>query len=124
MGWSSGYVDGEWVGYAHFTECGAEGCTISTSKGLDQLCGDMHGSAREYGCGKYFCPNHQLTHSDECYEAYTAWEENLYGDPDEESEDAWDDYNDYYDDYGSLSCGCCSCCGCFCYEDEDDDDNY
>lgn len=70
MSWSHCGVDkqGRPIGYAHAGSCDHKDCNEELGRGLDQVCGRMHGED-EHSCDKYFCPKHlewTLELEDEC----------------------------------------------------------
>ena len=59
MGWGYGVLpDGREVGYNVAAFCEQEDCGEPINRGLDYLCGKMHGDADDDGCGHYFCSSH------------------------------------------------------------------
>lgn len=79
MGWGNCGTDsqGRPIGYYHAATCDYPGCDKKIDRGLDYVCGDMHG-ADEYSCERYFCEEHHnrtvvtrddrhLAVCDECY---------------------------------------------------------
>ena len=63
MGWAhcGEDKDGRPIGYAVQATCDAEGCAKTIDRGLDFVCGGMHGGG-DWGCGKYYCHDHLHTH--------------------------------------------------------------
>ncbi len=61
MGWSIGY-DSNWdrdIGYGVPAYCDHPGCDKEINRGLSYVCGgEPYGG--EYGCGLFFCADHQL----------------------------------------------------------------
>lgn len=58
MGWSYGFINGRDVGYGVPALCDHPDCSAKIDRGLDRLCGEMHGCDDETGCGLYFCSAH------------------------------------------------------------------
>lgn len=59
MGWAYCGLDeyGREIGYGIIATCDKKGCDNVIHRGLDYVCGTMHGG--EGGCGMYFCYDHQ-----------------------------------------------------------------
>lgn len=65
MGWSIGY-DRKWkrdIGYGVPATCDHPGCAAEIDRGLTYVCGGQPYGG-EFGCGLYFCPEHQKTAGD------------------------------------------------------------
>lgn len=57
--------DGREAGYSVEAECDVESCHAEIDRGIAYLCGDMPDgwrSGSDYGCGNYFCGEHQFDH--------------------------------------------------------------
>lgn len=82
MGWADCGVDsqGRPIGYAFDGKCDHDGCDADISRGLDNVCGRMHGND-EYSCEKYFCDEHRanflLTDQVETYQICDSCKELL-----------------------------------------------
>jgi len=62
MSWAIGYDD-RWqrdIGYGVPAYCDHPRCKKEIDRGLSYVCGGVKGG--EYGCGLYFCGEHQHTH--------------------------------------------------------------
>jgi len=57
MGWGTGVVDGQEVGYAIKCKCAFNNCNEDIDKGLAHACGGSHGTGDLF-CDRYFCDNH------------------------------------------------------------------
>lgn len=60
MSWAVGY-DQKWqrdIGYGVPATCDYPGCGAAIDRGLPYVCGSQPYGG-EYGCGLYFCPQHQ-----------------------------------------------------------------
>ena len=58
MSWAYGLnKDGREVGYGVEAACDFPDCQAVIDRGLDYCCGEMHDGG-DFGCGKYFCPDH------------------------------------------------------------------
>lgn len=61
MGWA--YCgeddDGRPIGYGVAATCDHPGCVAEIDRGLGYVCGPMHGSGNEWGCGRYYCGEHR-----------------------------------------------------------------
>lgn len=54
--------DGRMAGYGVSAECDGEGCTNVIDRGLGYLCGNLpdgHRDPDDWGCGLYFCGQHE-----------------------------------------------------------------
>lgn len=61
MGWAYGVLnDGREVGYSVLSICEEPDCGDEITRGLSQLCGNMHGQDDGEGCGHYFCDDHLM----------------------------------------------------------------
>ena len=61
MGWAVGY-DPTWgrdIGYGVPAVCDHPGCDKKIDRGLAYVCCDSEPYGGEYGCGLYFCGDHQ-----------------------------------------------------------------
>ena len=63
MGWAHCGTDseGRYIGYAIVATCDEPGCEAEIDRGLAYACGGMHGDGGlkgDWGCEKYFCPEH------------------------------------------------------------------
>lgn len=60
MGWAHCGTDddGREIGYGVEAECDFPGCPEKIDRGLGYVCGPMHGSGNEWGCGRYYCGKH------------------------------------------------------------------
>ena len=60
MGWGNCGTDskGRPIGYVFEATCDHPGCDEKIARGLDYVCGSMHGED-EYSCEKYFCHKHK-----------------------------------------------------------------
>ncbi len=60
MSWSHCGKDskGRRIGYAIAAECDHPGCEAKIDRGLEYVCGLMHGSD-QYSCERYFCSAHR-----------------------------------------------------------------
>jgi hypothetical protein len=63
MGWGSCGNDsqGRPIGYSWVAFCDHPGCINKINRGLAYACGGMHGEGGQHGdwgCDKYFCPEH------------------------------------------------------------------
>ena len=86
MGWASCGQDsrGREIGYTISATCDYEGCDAAINRGLDYVCGYMHGED-EYSCGGYFCGEHRqgIVRTDQgrlvsvCESCETLWEKHL-----------------------------------------------
>jgi len=67
MGWAFCGEDeqGRPIGYGIEATCDYPGCATTIDRGLAYLCGEMH-CPSEWGCGKYYCPQHQLPCRHDC----------------------------------------------------------
>jgi hypothetical protein len=87
MGWANcgDDEDGRPIGYAIQATCDHPGCDKEIDRGLDYVCGNMHGGDGR-GCGKYFCHAH-LSIVEICEDTVQLCDEctKLY--PDEEDQD-------------------------------------
>ncbi|NQD40529.1 hypothetical protein [Glutamicibacter halophytocola] len=57
--------DGREAGYSVEAECDKPGCTTQIDRGLGFLCGespDGHRDSDEFGCGNYYCDQHETYH--------------------------------------------------------------
>ncbi|MCC2615976.1 hypothetical protein LJ739_06955 [Aestuariibacter halophilus] len=63
MGYANCGTDsqGRAIGYAIPATCDHPGCNKKIDRGLDYVCGRMHGED-EYSCEKYFCHEHKANH--------------------------------------------------------------
>lgn len=72
MGWSIGYDD-KWkrdIGYGVPAYCDEPGCDVLIDRGLSYVCCGNEPYGGEYGCGLFFCPEHQHTKMyEDVYEA-------------------------------------------------------
>lgn len=61
MGWGNCGTDdlGRPIGYLHPGTCDHPGCDQRIFRGVDAVCGDMHGED-EHSCARYFCERHQV----------------------------------------------------------------
>jgi hypothetical protein len=59
MGWAYCGEDdlGRPIGYGVEATCDEPGCGSEIHRGLDYVCGGMHGGG-DHGCGRYFCSKH------------------------------------------------------------------
>jgi len=78
MGWGYGQNEqGREIGYNVIATCDHPGCTAEIDRGVFYVCGGDHGGG-EFGCGGYFCSDHQRLPNDVflCFACAAEYEKN------------------------------------------------